>query len=87
MCHTAHPDLMNTLGELDVDYEQARRLTLQRGSDGRIMIIFHVNEEKAPALAYRLAIERQSDIAGQFANKSDRRPLQQPSSSPTVLSA
>ncbi len=49
-CHTAHPDLIDTLGKLDVDYEQARRLTLQRGSDGRIMIIFHVDEEEAPSL-------------------------------------
>ncbi len=49
-CHTAHPDLMDTLAKLDVDYEQARRLTLQRGSDGRIMIIFHVDQEEAPSL-------------------------------------
>ncbi|MDE2858760.1 MAG: hypothetical protein OXN94_13030 [Chloroflexota bacterium] len=49
-CHTAHPDLIDTLGKLDVDYEQARRLVLQRGSDGRIMVIFHVDEEVAPAL-------------------------------------
>lgn len=49
-CHTAHPDLMDTLAKLDVDYEQARRLTLQRGSDGHIMIIFYVDEEVAPSL-------------------------------------
>lgn len=49
-CHTSHPDLMDTLGKLDTDYERARRMTLQRGSDGRIMIIFHVDEEEAPAL-------------------------------------
>ena len=49
-CHITHPDLMDTLGKLDLDYEQARRLTLQRGSDGRIMIIFHVDEEEAPSL-------------------------------------
>lgn len=49
-CHTAHPDLMDTLGKLDVDYEQARRLILQRGSDGRIMIAFQVDEEVAPSL-------------------------------------
>ena len=49
-CHTSHPQLVETLAQLDLDYEQARRLTLQRGSDGRIMIIFHVDEEVAPDL-------------------------------------
>ena len=49
-CQTAHPELMDTLAELDFDYEHARRLTLQRGSDGRIMIVFHVDAEEAPEL-------------------------------------
>ena len=55
-CHTAHRDLMDTLGKLDLDYEQARRLTLQRGSDGRVMIIFHVDEEQAPELRTDLPV-------------------------------
>ena len=49
-CHLSHIDLPATLAELDLDFEFARRLTLQRGSDGRIMLIFKVGAEQAPTL-------------------------------------
>lgn len=49
-CHTSHPELMDTLAQLDIDYEHARRLTLQRGSAGDIMLIFHLDKEEAPSL-------------------------------------
>ena len=55
-CHSAHPDLMDTLAMLDLDYEQARRMTLQRGCDGRVMIIFHIDDETAPTLHTDLPI-------------------------------
>ncbi len=49
-CHIAHPDLLELLAELDLDYAQARRLTLRRGSNGRLMLIFDVETEEAPQL-------------------------------------
>ena len=49
-CHVSHPDLLNTLAELDLDFDRARRLTLQRGGDGHVMLIFHVDAEEAPQL-------------------------------------
>ncbi|MCY3979217.1 MAG: hypothetical protein OXG23_14050 [Chloroflexi bacterium] len=49
-CHLAHPDLLELLLELDLDYERADRLTLRRGSDGRMMLIFEVNAEEEPSL-------------------------------------
>ena len=49
-CHLAHGDLLDLLAELDLDYAQARRMTLRRGSDGRLMLIFEVENEEAPRL-------------------------------------
>ncbi len=49
-CHLAHPDLLELLLELELDYERADRLTLRRGSDGRMMLIFEVNAEEEPSL-------------------------------------
>ncbi len=50
-CHVAHPDLIDLLQDLDLDYERARRMTLRRGSDGRLMLIFDVDAEDAPSLS------------------------------------
>ncbi len=47
-CRLAHPDLIDLLLELDLDYEYAQRLTLRRGSDGRLMLIFAIDAEVAP---------------------------------------
>ena len=55
-CHLAHPDLLELLTELDLDYENARRLTLRRGSDGRLMLIFSIDAEDAPRLSTDLPL-------------------------------
>ena len=55
-CHLAHPDLLELLQELDLDYERAERMTLLRGSDGRIMLIFDVDAEEEPSLATDLSL-------------------------------
>ena len=49
-CHIAHPDLLQALAAIDFDYPAAKTLTLQRGSDAAIMLIIHVEAEKAPDL-------------------------------------
>ncbi|MCY4061448.1 MAG: hypothetical protein OXG53_03690 [Chloroflexi bacterium] len=49
-CHLAHPDLLELLHELDLDYEPAQRMTLRRGSDGRLMLIFEIDAEEEPQL-------------------------------------
>ena len=49
-CHIAHPDLLDALATLDLDYPAAKTLTLQRGSDGAVMLILHIDAETAPAL-------------------------------------
>ena len=49
-CHLVHPDLLAAVDELDFDYDHARKLTLRRGSDGRIMLIAHIDAEEAPTL-------------------------------------
>jgi len=49
-CHLAHPDLIDLLLELDLDYENAQRLTLRRGSAGCLMLIFAIDAEEAPEL-------------------------------------
>ena len=49
-CHLAHPDLLELLLELDLDYEPAQRMTLRRGSDGRLMLIFEIDAEEEPQL-------------------------------------
>lgn len=55
-CHLAHPDLLDLLLELDLDYENAQRLTMRRGSDGRVMLIFAVDAEQAPELSTDLPL-------------------------------
>jgi len=49
-CLITHPDLLQLLAQLDLDYPPARRMTLRRGSDGRLMLIFDVSSEKEPQL-------------------------------------
>ncbi len=49
-CHLAHPDLLELLLELDLDYEPAQRMTLRRGSDERMMLIFEIDAEEEPQL-------------------------------------
>lgn len=49
-CLITHPDLLELLRQLDLDYASARRMTLRRGGDGRLMLIFEVSAEEAPDL-------------------------------------
>ena len=49
-CHLAHPDLIQLLAQLELDYARAQRMTLRRGSDGRLMLILEVDAELGPAL-------------------------------------
>ena len=49
-CLITHPDLLELLAQLDLDYPPARRMTLRRGGDGRLMLIFDVSAEEAPDL-------------------------------------
>ena len=49
-CPVTHPDLLDLLAQLDMDYAPARRMTLRRGSDGRLMLIFYVDAEEDPDL-------------------------------------
>ena len=55
-CRLAHPDLIDLLLELDLDYEYAQRLTLRRGSDGRMMLIFAIDKEDAPEFSTDLPL-------------------------------
>ena len=55
-CHLAHPDLINLLLELDLDYENAQGLTLRRGSNGRLMLILDIAAEEAPELSTDLPL-------------------------------
>ena len=55
-CHLVHPELLEILAELDVEYDRAKRMTLQRGADGRMMLIFAVDEEDAPQLSTDLPL-------------------------------
>ncbi len=49
-CHLAHPDLITLLAQLELDYARARRITLRRDSDGRLMLILEVDAEVDPEL-------------------------------------
>lgn len=49
-CRITHPDLLELLAQLDLDYAPARRMTLRRGGDGRLMLIFDVTSEEEPDL-------------------------------------
>jgi len=55
-CHIVHPDLLELYEELDLDYERAKRMTIQRGTDGRMMVIFEIDEEEDPELATDLPL-------------------------------
>ena len=49
-CHLVHPDLHELLNELDLHYDRARRMTLRRDSQGRLMLIFDIDAEEEPEL-------------------------------------
>ncbi len=55
-CPVTHPDLLDLLAELDLEYEAARRMTLRRGSDGRLMLIFELDVEEEPELSTDLPL-------------------------------
>jgi 23S rRNA (uracil1939-C5)-methyltransferase len=55
-CHIVHPDLLDLFAELDLDYERAKKMTLQRGTDGRMMVIFEIDEEEEPELSTDLPL-------------------------------
>ena len=55
-CHVAHPDLIDLLGELDLDYDRAQKMTLRRGSDGHLMLIFEIDAEEDPDLSTDLPL-------------------------------
>ena len=55
-CHVAHPELLELLAELDLEYGRAKGIRLQRGSDGRMMLIFELEDEEAPQLKTDLPI-------------------------------
>ena len=55
-CHLAHPDLLDTLVELDLEYDRAQRMTLRRSSNGRMMLIFDVDDEEDPDLVTDLPL-------------------------------
>lgn len=44
-CHIIHPDLLNLLDTLDLDFDGMQRLTLQRGTDGTHMIVVYIDDE------------------------------------------
>ena len=55
-CHVVHPELLELYEELDLNYDRARRVILQRGTDGQMMVIFEIDEEEEPELATDLEI-------------------------------
>lgn len=55
-CPVTQPEILDTLAELDLDFPQARRLTLRRGSDERMMLILDLEAELAPDLQTDLPI-------------------------------
>ena len=55
-CRVAHPELLELLAELDLEYGRAKGIRLQRGSDGRMMLIFELEDEEAPQLKADLPI-------------------------------
>jgi len=55
-CHIVHPALLELLAELDLEYAPANRMSLQRGSDGRMMLIFEIDEEEQPQLSTDLPL-------------------------------
>ncbi|MCY3779749.1 MAG: RsmD family RNA methyltransferase [Chloroflexi bacterium] len=49
-CHITDPEILDLLTQLELDFATARRLTIRRGSDGRMMLVLHVDKEEAPEL-------------------------------------
>ena len=49
-CHLAHHDLIELLARLELDFDKATRMTLRRGTDGRVMLALEVSEEIDPEL-------------------------------------
>lgn len=49
-CHIIHPDLLDVYESLDLQFDGLRRMQLQRGSDGAIMLILSMADDNAPEL-------------------------------------
>ena len=49
-CHVAHPDLLELLPRLELDIEGLRELQLLRGSDGALMLLLTMRNDRAPEL-------------------------------------
>ena len=49
-CHIIHPDLLDVYESLDLQFDGLRRMQLQRGSDGAIMLILTMVNDNAPEL-------------------------------------
>ncbi|MCY4022064.1 MAG: hypothetical protein OXF32_01300 [Anaerolineaceae bacterium] len=49
-CHVAHPDLLDFLPRLELDIEGLRELQLLRGSDGALMLLLTMRNDRAPEL-------------------------------------
>ncbi len=49
-CHIIHPDLLALYESLDLQFDGLRRLRLQRGSDGHMMLILTMADDQAPEL-------------------------------------
>lgn len=49
-CYLMHPDLLALYKALDLEFGGLRRLTLQRGSDGALMLILALANDEAPEL-------------------------------------
>lgn len=49
-CHVAHPDLLELLPTLELDIDGLRELQLLRGSDGALMLLLTMRDDRAPEL-------------------------------------
>lgn len=49
-CHVAHPDLLELLAALELDTTGMRELQLLRGSDGDLMLLLTMQDERPPEL-------------------------------------
>ncbi len=50
VCHILHPDLLDLYGQLDLELEGIKRVKLQIGSDGEMMIVLSLEQDDAPEL-------------------------------------
>lgn len=56
-CYILHPDLLDLYRQLDLDVSNVRKLRLQRGTDGEMMVILSVDQEDdVPQLETDLAV-------------------------------